>query len=295
MGGASEQQGAGIARLGRLLWAALRKFDRDKGFFLASALAFSMLLSVIPLCLLLLSILGSWLSSDKDVADHLVKYLQIFSPSTDPESMGSLVGLVRHRRIVGLVGLAGLAWTSTMVFGSLRISLNVVFGVARGRGTLRALGVDLLMILISGSMLISSMLLTSWISVLQRFGARFLPEVGPLAAFLLKYPVPLFFTMLMCFMVYQIAPNRKVPVLPTLKAAFFTALLWEAAKQLFGWYVLHLGRYSLVYGSLSTAAIFILWIYYSAAIFLVGAEVAATLERTEEGDDTAGPQSFLPA
>lgn len=285
-----------IAHVSRLSWAAIRKFDRDKGFFLAAALAFSILLSLIPLCLLFLSIIGTWLARDADIATHLGQYFTTWTPALDPQTKENLLGIVRHRRIVGILGLAGLVWTSTMVFSSLRISLNVIFGVVRGRDTLRALAVDILMIIISGSMLIGSMLLTSWISVFQRFGERHIPQVGPLAAILLKYPVPLFFTVLMCFLVYKIAPNRRMPIVPSLKAAFFTGLLWEAAKQFFGWYVLHLGRYSLVYGSLSTAAIFVLWIYYSAVIFLLGAEVAHLIE-SPHGDSRLSlysRRSFLP-
>jgi membrane protein len=83
----------------------------------------------------------------------------------------------------------------------------------------------------------------------------------------------------MFFLIYQIAPNRKIPSWAALKATLFTSVMWEAAKQLFGWYILHLGRFSAVYGSLGTVAVFILWIYYSAAIFLFGAEIAVVLEK----------------
>jgi membrane protein len=47
---------------------------------------------------------------------------------------------------------------------------------------------------------------------------------------------------------------------------------------LFGWYVLHLGRFSTVYGSLGTLAIFFFWVYYSSAILILGGEVAFLLE-----------------
>jgi membrane protein len=54
--------------------------------------------------------------------------------------------------------------------------------------------------------------------------------------------------------------------------------MWEVAKQLFGWYVLHLGTFSILYGSLSALAIFFIWIYYSSVILLLGGEVAFFLE-----------------
>ena len=90
----------------------------------------------------------------------------------------------------------------------------------------------------------------------------------------------------MCFLIYKIIPNRKTYFRAALQAALFTSLLWEVAKQSFGWYVLHLGRFSMVYGSLGTLAIFFLWIYYSLVILLMGGEVAFSLEK--RGDRTHG-------
>jgi membrane protein len=282
--------------IARVFWTALRKFDRDQGLFLAGAIAFSLLLSVIPLCLLLLAVLGSRLSSDAAVADHLAGYLRSLVPAQDPKIMGNIVGIIRHRKTAGVIGLAGLAWTATMVFSSLRISLNAILGVTNSRGTLRALAVDLLMIVLSGTMLLGSMALTSWIGVLQHYGARFGTRVGPLSSFLLKYPVPFLFTLLMCFMVYKIAPNRRMPIRPCLEAALFTALFWELAKQFFNAFVLRLDQFTLVYGSLSTVAAFVLWVYYSAVIFLLGAEVAFALEHPRGAQRTAGRdlRTFLP-
>jgi membrane protein len=68
-------------------------------------------------------------------------------------------------------------------------------------------------------------------------------------------------------------------------------ILWEVAKQLFAWYILHLGRFSFLYGSVATLAIFLLWIYYTAAIFLFGGEIASLLEQGKPipADKTRSP------
>jgi membrane protein len=94
--------------------------------------------------------------------------------------------------------------------------------------------------------------------------------------------MPFFFTFWMCFLIYKIIPDKKIHFKTALQAAFFTSLLWEAAKQLFGWYVLRLGGFSVIYGSLSALVIFFLWIYYSSVILLLGGEVAFQLERNRE-------------
>jgi membrane protein len=186
--------------------------------------------------------------------------------------------ITRDRKIVGILGLAGLIWTSTWVFSSLRTALNIVFQVERGRSLLWGKMVDLLMILLAGFFLLMSMTLTSIVTFLQRERFSSLIDMGTIIPWILKYVVPFLFTFWMCFLVYKIIPNKKIHWKSTIQAALFTSLLWELAKQLFGWYVLHLGKFSMVYGSLGTLAIFFLWIYYSSAILLLGGEVAFLLE-----------------
>jgi membrane protein len=162
----------------------------------------------------------------------------------------------------------------------------MIFQVERDRGILREKATDLFMILLAGIFLLLSMIFTSGITFIQSY--RFGPflSLGPTLRFILKYIIPFFFTFWMCFLIYKIIPNRKIQFKTALQAALFTSLLWEVAKQLFGWYVLHLGRFSMVYGSLSTLAIFFFWIYYSSVILLMGGEVAFLLEK--RGNRTNG-------
>jgi membrane protein len=263
----------------RLLWNALKKFDDDHGFLLSSGITFNLLICFIPLILLLLALAGTYLYSDREVLNHISRYLENAIPSSDPKIMKNLLRIIRDRKIVGILGVGGLVWSSTWFFGSLRSALNIVFQVERGRGILRGKAIDLLMILLVGIFLLMSMGITSMITLAQSY--RFNPflDMRPIFRFILKYLVPYFFTFWMSFLIYKIIPNKKIGFKPALQAAIFTSLLWEIAKQLFGWYVMHLGRFSIVYGSLSTLAIFFLWIYYSSTILLLGGEVAYSLEK----------------
>lgn len=266
----------------RFLWDVLKKFDDDHGFFLSSGITFNLLICLVPFILLLLGLLGTYLYSYREVLNHIQRYFENVFPSLDPRIMKNILRIIRDRKIVGILGIGGLVWTSTWVFSSLRTALNIVFQVEKGRSILRGKTIDLLMILLAGTFLFISMVFTSVITLVQ--GYRFSPflDLGPIIRLILKYLVPFFFTFWMYFLVYEIIPNKKIQFRTALQAAFFTSLLWEVAKQLFGWYVLHLGRFSMVYGSLSTLAIFFLWIYYSSAILILGGEVAFLLEQGRE-------------
>jgi membrane protein len=265
-----------------LFWLALRKFDSDRGFYHSSAIAFNLLICFVPFLLLLLSLVGTYLYSSREVLDHIRHYLEAVAPSLDPKITKNILQITQTRKIVGILGIGGLLWTSTWVFGSLRIALNVIFQVEEGLGIVKGKAIDLLMIFLAGIALLMSMTLTSGITFLQSYRLPGAINMAPFIHWILKYPIPFFLTFWMFFWIYEIIPRKKVKIGPALKAALFSSLFWEVAKQLFGWYVRHVGRFSVVYGSLGTITILFLWIYYSSAIVLLGGEIAVLLDARED-------------
>jgi membrane protein len=265
-----------------LLWPALRKFNDDNGFFLSSGIAFNILINLIPFIMLLLALVGTYLYNDQEVLDHIRAYFRDVAPTSDPKIMTKLTDVIQNRQIVGIVGFVGLLWFSTWGFGSLRIALNIVFRVEKSRRLLRGIAVDLLMILLAGSLLMVSMILSSVFTFLQGYQGRILVAIGPTIQWILKYLLPFFLTYCMFVLIYKIIPNKRIHFTSALQAALFTSLLWELAKHLFGWYVVHLAAYSIFYGSLSTSVIFVLWVYYSSTILVVGGEFAYFLEEDRQ-------------
>ena len=119
----------GIFHQLHLLWQALKKFNDDNGFLLSSGLTFNLLVGLIPLFLLLLAFVGSYLYSDREVLNHIRRYLESVAPSLDPKIMKSILKVIQVRQIVGILGIGGLIWTSIFVFSSLRTALNMIFQV----------------------------------------------------------------------------------------------------------------------------------------------------------------------
>jgi membrane protein len=265
-----------------LLWQALRKFNDDNGFFLSSGIAFNILINLIPFIMLLLALVGAYLYNDQEVLNHIRAYFRDVAPALDPKIMRNLTDVIQNRQIVGILGFVGLLWISTWVFGSLRIVLNIVFRVEKSRGMLQGIGVDLLMILLVGILLLVSMILSSVVTFLQGYQGQIPVAIGPTIQWILKYLLPFFLTFCMFFLIYKIIPNKRVHFTSALQAALITSLLWELAKHLFAWYVVHLAGYSIFYGSLSTLAIFVLWVYYSSTILVVGGEFAYFLEEDRQ-------------
>ena len=277
---------AGLAKWGErvagnfhLFLDALKRFNEDHCFLLSSGIAFVLLLCIIPLLLLVLALIGTFLLSDQEVLNHVSDYLKTMFPSLDPRLTESILRIVQDRRIVGILGIGGLLWTSTWVFSSLRSALDIIFRVKKDLSLLRGKAVDFFMLILAGTILLMTMVFSSVITLYHGYLLKLHPDIGFIFQLILKYLVPFFLTFCMFFLIYKIAPNKRIPSVIALKATFFATILWEAAKHLFGWYTLHLGRFSVIYGSLSTLAIFLLWIYYTSAIFLFGGEIASLLEQ----------------
>jgi membrane protein len=232
--------------------------------------------------MLLLALVGTYLYNDQDVLHHIRAYFREAAPALDPKIMENLADVMKNRQIVGILGFVGLLWISTWVFGSLRIVLNIVFRVEKSQGMLQGIGADLLMILLVGSLLLVSMILSSAVTFLQGYQDRILVAIGPTIQWILKYLLPFFLTYFMFVLIYKIIPHRRIHFSSALQAALFAGLLYELAKHLFAWYVVHLARYSIFYGSLSTLVIFVLWVYYSSTILVVGGEFAYFLEEDRQ-------------
>ena len=263
----------------RLLGSAFAKFHRDDGLFLASGIAFQVLLCLVPLALLVLSFAGPYLFSHEQALEQFGLYLQQAAPTLDADLRQEVLEIVDHRGTIGALGTVGLLWISTTVFGWLRTALNTIFGVPQSHGTLRGMGLDLAMIALSGAAFLASIALTAAIEYLRGAPAVFPVLRDRLIGNALAYLVPFLMVLLICFLIYYLVPNRRGSARAALLGALFSGILWETAKHLFTWYVSASGSYSLVYGSLSAAAVLLVWTYYSAAVLLLGAEVTALLEK----------------
>ncbi len=265
------------------LWQALKKFNDDNGFFLSAGIAFNILLNLIPFIMLLLALVGTYLYNDREVLNHIRAYFRDVAPALDPKITSNLMDVIQNRQVVGILGFVGLLWFSTWLFSSLRVALNMVFREEKSRRMLRGVAVDLLMILLAGILLLVSMILSSFATVLPDYQGRIPVAIGPTIQWTLKYLFPFALTYCMFFLIYKIIPNQRVHFLSALQAALFSGVLWELAKHLFTWYVVHLAQYSFFYGSFSTVIIFVLWVYYSSTILMVGGEFAYFLEEDRQG------------
>jgi membrane protein len=202
-----------------------------------------------------------------------------------------LSGIARNRGELSLYAAPAFLWFSTRLFAGIRTALNDIYDVSLRPTRHRAiLTLFLLAKLRDASMVIATVilflantLLSTGLAVLQARGAASVPQLGffvsTVGRFLGEF-LAFSFSVSLFYVTYSYASLRRLPWKTALLASTFTALLFELAKRL---YALYLANFASVEGlggdaNLGAIVLFVLWVYYTALVFLLGAVVAETWE-----------------
>lgn len=277
LGGSSgrpdRRRGWAFSPLGFVRRVAVAAFE-DNVPFLASALTFDALVASIPLALLALAALGYVARSEGDVLLGLRNMLEAFIPAgtggPEPRAAAErlLQALVERRAGLSALGLPLFLWFSTRFFGGARAALNDVFDTEESRPWLAAKALDLLLVIVTVSLLILNAAATLLLGAVPWFGRL----LGRGLAF--GIGVGLF------ALIYTVAPSRRVARDTALVAAVVAALAFEVAKMLYGVYLTRFATLDRLISNTNVLALALLvvWIYYTAFAFLVGGEIAQTYD-----------------
>jgi membrane protein len=229
---------------------------------------------VVPFLLLLIAA-GGFLLSDEVVVGQVLRRMSESLPVHQREIREILRGVVAARRVSGLVGTAVLLLFATQVFAATRLVLNRMLGL-RGNGLLHGVVFDLAMVVALTALFFVTMGATATFAWLRRLAGR-----GHALGFVFEWAgvfLGIGLDTLLFAVVYAFVPARRLAWPSVLAASVTAGVLWQVAKQLFRLYIEGIGVYSAVYGSLGVTVALIMWIYYSALVFVAGAALVRVLE-----------------
>ena len=245
-------------------------FAEDDGPFLAGAIAYQIFFALIPLLALLIGLLGFVYGTQRAEAE-LVEIVRGAYPSATGQETRIVRQLVEGRALSLGIGVVGTLFSVTAILGSIDTAISHVLGREGKRKFLRERAngvafVALLFLLAAASFAVTYgvQVATTFIGAGARAERLALELVSPVAGFAVGY---VFF-----YLVFRFAPRRAVPRGDARRAALVSAVLWEIAKVAFGYLTRALGVFQ-AYGPLAFAAGLLTWIYLTAVIILIGAEV----------------------
>ncbi|TMG48719.1 MAG: YihY/virulence factor BrkB family protein [Chloroflexi bacterium] len=271
----SQERGVILRRLVTRWRAVLESFFADDCPFLAGAVAYQIFFGLIPLLALIVGVLGFIYGPDR-AQREIVQIIREIYPSATAQETRIARELVQGRAISLGFGVFGTVLSATAVRNSLELALAAVLGREGRRTFLRGhletaaflAGIAALAVtsfgLSYGVAALSGMLVEAGFGRVVSFA---LPLLSPLAGLLFGY---VFF-----YLVYRALPRRRVTRRVAASAALVSALLWEVAKLAFGYFTRALSLFA-AYGPLAFAAGLLTWIYLTAVIILIGAEVVKT-------------------
>ncbi len=265
-------------------------FSAHQCSLMACACAYIALLSVVPLLVLGIAALGFLMRSPRHALDLVVAAVGGYAPNRAflDSAREILERIFADRRLIGLLGLGGLLFGAHQIFLAMQPAMNLIWVVPETRHWARqrlvALAATLYALLLLGLDLAAS-------AFLVYLGGR--PEyvfASHATAFFLRLGValvPMLVITLLLVLLYQFLPNRAVPWRSALVGAVVASLLWQATKIGFSLVLLHANSYNRLYGSLGSLVALVVWTYYSMAILLLGAEIAADHATMRQGERAA--------
>ncbi|HBN8490321.1 TPA: YihY family inner membrane protein [Pseudomonas aeruginosa] len=242
------------------------RFVTDKAPNSAAALTYTTLFAVVPMMTVMFSML-SLIPAFHGMGESIQTFIfRNFVPSAGEAVETYLKSFTTQARHLTWVGVVFLAVTAFTMLVTIEKAFNEIWRVRQPR---RGVGRFLLYwaILSLGPLLLGAgFAVTTYITSLSLLHG---PDALPGAETLLGL-MPLAFSVAAFTLLYSAVPNARVPVRHALMGGVFTAVLFEAAKTLFGLYVSLFPGYQLIYGAFATVPIFLLWIYLSWMIVLLG-------------------------
>lgn len=237
------------------------------------------------------------------VTQPLIHNLSTVAPGTAKQIFTSAIKNTQSNRgsagVLFVVGLLAAMWSASGYVAAFMRASNVVWDVEEGRPFYKTLPVRL------GVTLVTVVLLT--------LSAAAVVFTGPLASKLgnligvgstavqvwdiAKWPVLALFVVLILAVLYYTGPNVRQPGFRWVTPGGLVAVvLWIAASAAFAFYVANFSSYNKTYGALASVVIFLVWLWITNIVILLGAELNAEIERGRqiEGGHPAEREPYLP-
>lgn len=264
----------------QVLLKSFADFFRDGGMQLAGSISYFSMMSIVPFGLFLITIIGYVMGNNAEFYRFFSSKLFAYFPDITYEVTNELKRIITYHGI-GIYSLLLYALISYQLFSSLETAIHIIFRIKKKRSFLVSVSLSLLIVTIIIASILFSFIATSFIPLLKASRWR-IPgiEIGRLAGIFIQYVVPLFLAYLIMMVLYYFLPSKRVKLVHAAGSSFLVSLFLESAKHLFAIYVIHIMRLGTIYGPLSAFVIFMLWVFYSSCIFLMGAEVVRNLGDT---------------
>jgi membrane protein len=281
-----------------VLRRAIREFNEDKVTDWAAALTYYGVLSIFPMLLALISLLGLF---GQSATQPLLDNISSIAPGPGKQIITNAIQNLQKSQggagILFVVGLGAALWSASGYTGAFMRASNDIWDVEEGRPVwktipLRVGVTGLLLVLLT----ISALAVVVTGPLAKRVGDLVgLGSAAVTAWDIAKWPVLILVVSFMIALLYYAAPNVKHPKFQWVSpGSLIAVVLWIAASALFAFYVANFGSYNKTYGALGGVIVFLTWLWITNNVILLGAEINAEMERGRQIQGGMRPEDKEP-
>ncbi len=268
---------------GGVLKRTFTEFKDDNLTDWAAALTYYGVLSIFPALIVLVSILGLiGGSATQPLIDNLGTVAPGPAKQIFTDAIKNLQGSSGASGVFFVIGLAGAIWSASGYISAFMRASNAIYDMEEGRPIWKTLPVRV-------GLTVLLMVLTAISAVAVTLSGGLAKQVGNVVGLgdtaiqvwnIAKWPVLVLFVSFMFAVLYWAAPNVKQPGFKWLSPGSVLAVIgWIIASAAFAFYVANFGSYNKTYGALAGPIIFLVWLWISNIMILLGAEFNAEIER----------------
>lgn len=244
------------------------RFIDDKLSNIAATLTLTSLLALIPLLAVVFSILSA-LPLAENLGQGIESFIfSNFVPAFGTEIKTTVHGFVDKASAMQTLGFSSLVVTAILLLRTIDTAFNQIWHTQQQRKALMALLIYWSVLIVGPLLLGASIALSSYFA-----SVILATDAGRHIGGFLILVLPWLLTTLGLAILYLVIPNAKIRFSHALVGAIVAGLLFELAKQLFTMYVISFPLQEIIFGALSAVPLFIIWVYLSWLVILLGAEV----------------------
>jgi membrane protein len=267
-----------VARFVREAVAFLRAFtrrvDEDRCFEVAGSLTYSTLLALVPILTVALSVAAAFpLFTEWTGRIDRLMFDNLLPPSLGAVVSAYLAEFAAKAAQLRAIGLAFLFLAAGMLVMTIGDALHRIFRVPRARPFAKRLLIYAGVLILGPLLVGASLTMTSYLVGIALGWAR----GSFLGGEVLLRVVPVLLGTLALTLLYITVPNRKVRLREAVIGGFLASAAFELMKRGFAFYVAKFPTYNLVYGAFAVIPLFLLWLYLSWAVVMLGATLTAFL------------------
>ncbi len=265
----------------QFVWGFLERFGRHQVTIYAAALSYYMLLSIIPLLLSALFITSFFLDT-QSTRDFIVRTLGQYLPFQSTFLQDSILNVLKYRGSLGPISALTTLWSASGMFSSLEKAINSLWDQTQSRPYLEQRALGILTVLIMTVWILMTLWIRTLVQVLP-YVFPFLQDLPPITSAWTERGISALPIVLFNITVYLFFPHARRRKRIAISLGLLMGLLWSATRELFAWAMaVGLLNYPLVYGSLWSIIVPIIWAYWSFLLLLTGAELQAYIEERHQ-------------